>query len=31
MEYQVKLNSFKSHRCGLTEKCGKYTVGKGYW
>ena len=30
-KYQVKLNSFKFQRCGLTEEYGKDTVGKGYW
>ena len=30
-EYQVKLNSFKIQRCGLTKEYGKDTVGKKYW
>ena len=30
-EYQVKLNSFKCRRCGVTIEDGRAMVGKGYW
>ena len=27
----MRLNSFKHKSCGVTEKNGKATIGKGYW
>ena len=30
-EYKVKLNSFKSKSCGVTEEDDTAAVGKGYW